>query len=327
VAPGGFAAGAFAPAARRAVYDVIALRRDVRNFRPEPVPDDVLTRVLEAAHRAGSVGFMQPWDFVLVRSPERRAAVYELFRRANDRAAAHYQDDRAAKYAALKLQGILDAPLGICVTCDRRRGGPHVLGRDTIPEMDLYSTCLAVQNLWLAARAEGVGVGWMSIVDNAALAAALDLPDGVVSVAYLCVGYPVHHAAAPMLEATGWGRRLPLASLVHEDRWGGGPPAAWRGGDAPADAPGDAPVGAGRASGEGATDDPLRATVPAADPGGERAGRVRARLDALTKPRGSLGALEALAERLAAAQGRDFPTADRPLAWCSPATTASRPRA
>ena len=211
----------FAPAAKQAVYDAIALRRDIRAFRPDPVPDETLARILGAAHRAGSVGFMQPWDFVVVRSAERRARIYELFRRANDRAARHWRGDRGEKYLALKLQGILDAPLGICVTCDTRRGGPHVLGRDTIPETDVYSTCLAVQNLWLAARAEGVGVGWVSIVDNAELAAALALPEGVIPIAYLCVGYPVEFPAAPMLQATGWRGRLPLSDLVHFDHFGG----------------------------------------------------------------------------------------------------------
>ena len=301
----GSAPGVFAPAAKQAVYDVIALRRDVRNFRPDPVADDCLARILEAAHQAGSVGFMQPWDFILLRSPERRAQVYELFRRANERAAAHYQDDRAAKYAALKLQGILDAPLGICVTCDRIRGGPYVLGRDTMPEMDLFSTCLAVQNLWLAARAEGVGVGWVSIVDNAELAALLRMPEGVVPVAYLCVGYPVEFPTAPMLEVTGWRHRLALAPLVHEDEWGITssltPPRT------PMD---NAPVGEQTAGG---IDGPLDA-LPAPDPGNVRGTRVRARLDALTKPRGSLGAFESLAERLAVAQQRDFPSAERNLA-------------
>lgn len=303
--------GEFAPAAKQAVYDAIALRRDVRNFRPDPVPDAVLTRLLEAAHRAGSVGFMQPWDFIVVRAPERRAAVYALFREANARAATRYADDRAATYAALKLQGILDAPLGICVTCDRRRGGPHVLGRDTIPEMDFYSTCLAVQNLWLAARAEGVGVGWVSIVDNAALAAAMRLPEGVVPVAYLCVGYPVEFPPAPMLEVTGWRGRLALASLVHEEVWGGGRDGAGPTPDAvpPHEAPPGVPAG-----GEEADDARPGPALPPPDPGGARAARVRDRLDALTKPPGSMGALEALAERLAVAQGRDYPSAARPAA-------------
>ncbi len=310
------AAGEFPPDAKQAVYDAIALRRDVRNFRPDPVPAPVLRRVLEAAHRAGSVGLMQPWDFVLIRSTERKTEVYELFRRATERAAAHYDDDRRAGYGALKLQGILDAPLSVCVTCDTARGGPHVLGRDSIPETDRYSTCLAVQNLWLAARAEGVGVGWVSIVDNAELARALGLPAHVVPVAFLCVGYPVEFAPAPMLEATGWRGRLPLDALIHEERWGTGREGDTlgtpEGAPAPPGAPGVAdPLGT---SGEGpeARLRALAAAVRPADPGGARGARVRARLDALAMPRGSMGRLEDLALRLAAAQARDAPSASRP---------------
>ncbi|HEX2189616.1 MAG TPA: nicotinate-nucleotide--dimethylbenzimidazole phosphoribosyltransferase, partial [Longimicrobiaceae bacterium] len=302
--------GEFAPAAKQAVYDAIALRRDVRAFRPDPVPDETLVRILGAAHRAGSVGFMQPWDFVVVRSPERKAGVYELFRRANERAATRWEGDRRARYAALKLQGILDAPLCVCVTCDTRRGGPHVLGRDTIRETDVYSTCLAVQNLWLAARAEGVGVGWVSIVDNAELSAALRLPAGVIPVAFLCVGYPVEFPETPMLEATGWRGRLPLAELVRFDDWegdgAGDPLQALLGGARRGPEPAD-----------GATADPPRTVeelvgrVPEVDPAGERAACVRERLDALTKPRGSLGRLEELAVHLARVQGTDHPVAER----------------
>jgi nicotinate-nucleotide--dimethylbenzimidazole phosphoribosyltransferase len=305
--------GEFPPASKQAVYDAIALRRDIRNFRPDPVPDQVLLRVLQAAHRAGSVGFMQPWDFVVVRAPERKAEVYELFRRANERAATRFAGDRRATYAALKLQGILDAPLSVCVTCDTRRGGPHVLGRDTIRETDVYSTCLAVQNFWLAARAEGVGVGWVSIVDNAELAAALHLPAGVIPVAFLCVGYPVEFPDAPLLEATGWRGRMALAELVHFDGWGGGGE-----GDPLRALLGAAPSRPGQRSepDPGPGDEPLTLeclvhAVPPVDPDGEREARVRARLDALTKPRGSLGRVEELALRLARVQGTDAPSAER----------------
>jgi nicotinate-nucleotide--dimethylbenzimidazole phosphoribosyltransferase len=335
--------GAFTPEARQAVYDAIALRRDVRAFRPDPVPDDVLLRILRAAHRAGSVGFMQPWDFVVVRSPGRRAEVYELFRRANERAAARFGGDRGAKYLALKLQGILDAPLSLCVTCDTRRGGPHVLGRDTIRETDVYSTCLAVQNLWLAARAEGVGIGWVSIVDNAELATLLGLPEGVVPVAFLCAGYPVEFPETPMLEATGWRGRLDLAGLVHFDGWGGegegdplrallgpssvNPPSFLEGGGTgnrvgdSGDVDGDAGDEDGPDAGaspspespESRSEDveSLVFAVREPDPDGARAARVRARLDDLAKPRGSLGRVEELAVRLACIQGTDHPTAER----------------
>jgi nicotinate-nucleotide--dimethylbenzimidazole phosphoribosyltransferase len=304
----------FGEAAKRAVYDVIALRRDVRSFRPDPVPADVLLRILQAAHRAGSVGFMQPWDFVVVRAGETKAALYDVFRRANERAAGRFGGDRGAKYGALKLQGILDAPLGVCVTCDTRRGGPHVLGRDSIRETDVYSTCLAVQNLWLAARAEGVGVGWVSIVDNRELAAALRLPGGVIPVAYLCVGYPVELPAAPMLEATGWRSRLDLASLVHFDGWGGvgadDPLRALLGASGAEPSPDESPPPSDPFG--PATVAELVVAVPA--PGGdagETERRVRARLDALTKPRGSMGAVEEVAVRLAAIQGTEHPTAAR----------------
>lgn len=302
---------AFSPAARDAVYDVIRLRRDVRNFRPDPVPDAVLRRVLEAAHRAGSVGNMQPWDFVLVRSAEGKSLLYSLFRDANERAAARFDGDRAGTYLALKLQGLLDAPLGICVTCDTTRGGKHVLGRDTLPETDRYSTCLAVQNLWLAARAEGVGVGWVSIVDHDQLARALALPAHVVPIAYLCLGYPVEFAPEPMLEQTGWRARLPLDDLLHAERWGQ---------RARIDAAGDpASHQPARPAGPEASGPPappsslsvetLIAAVAPADAGGTRAARVTARLDELAKPPGSLGRLEALAVRLACAQGDDWPRA------------------
>jgi nicotinate-nucleotide--dimethylbenzimidazole phosphoribosyltransferase len=325
------AVGEFGAAAKQAVYDVIALRRDVRAFRPDAVPDDVLLRILRAAHRAGSVGFMQPWDFVVVRSAERRAQVYDAFRRANDAAATRWQGERRARYAALKLQGILDAPLSVCVTCDTRRGGSHVLGRDTIRETDVYSTCLAVQNLWLAARAEGVGVGWVSIVDVHDLAAVLRLPEGVVPVAYLCVGYPVEFPETPLLEATGWRGRLDLADLVHFDTYGdtgaADPLRALLGDRTSFGAPGDSvdsvegtrsadvcdssPVAdVARPAGVACVSD-LVAAVQPADADGAREASVRERLDSLTKPRGSLGRLEDLAVHLSRAQGRDFPVADR----------------
>jgi 5,6-dimethylbenzimidazole synthase len=202
------------------VYEAIRLRRDVRSFRPDPVPDEVLVRILDAAHHAGSVGFMQPWNFIVVRSIETRRKVFEIFDRENARAAENYSGDRRSLYDSLKLQGILDAPLNLVVTCDRGRGGPHVLGRTTIVDPDLYSTCCAIQNLWLAARAEGVGVGWVSIFEPAAVKSLLSIPDAVVLVGYLCLGYPVEFDDHPMLEKVGWSKRLALRELVFEDRWG-----------------------------------------------------------------------------------------------------------
>jgi 5,6-dimethylbenzimidazole synthase len=202
------------------VYEAIHSRRDVRRFRPDPVSDDVLVRILDAAHHAGSVGFMQPWNFLVVRSHDVRRKVFEIFEQENARAAENYAGDRRSLYNSLKLQGVLDAPLNLVVTCDRGRGGPHVLGRNTIVDTDVYSTCCAIQNLWIAARAEGVGVGWVSIFDPAAVKELLNIPEQVLLVGYLCVGYPVEFDDRPMLEKVAWADRLPLRELVFEDSWG-----------------------------------------------------------------------------------------------------------
>lgn len=212
----------FSPAERQALYDIIAARRDVRaEFLPDPIDPATLRRILEAAHAAPSVGFMQPWNFILVRDPARRAEVHAAFATANAEAAALFPADRQDAYRALKLDGILRAPLNIAVTCDRTRGGPVVLGRTHNPAMDLYSTVCAVQNLWLAARAEGIGVGWVSIFRDADLRVILRLPDHVDIVAYLCVGHVDRLFDGPELERRGWRARLPLDALVMSEAWAG----------------------------------------------------------------------------------------------------------
>src|SRR5262249_30688002 len=212
---------------QRGLYRAIQERRDVRaQFRPDPIPVAVLARLLAAAHHAPSVGFMQPWDFILIDDPALRSAVKQLFARENARAAANYQGERAALYGALKLEGILESPLNLCVTCDRARGGPHVLGRNTVLDTDLFSVCLAVQNLWLAARAEGIGVGWVSILDPRELAQLLGLPEQVYPVAYLCLGYVSEFLPAPELQQRGWRERVPLFELLHHNRWGTAVPDA-----------------------------------------------------------------------------------------------------
>jgi 5,6-dimethylbenzimidazole synthase len=212
---------AFPEQQRAGLYRAIHERRDVRSqFLPDPIPADVLARLLRAAHPAPSVGFMQPWDFIVIDRPSTRQAVKALYERANAQAADRFEGERAALYRRLKLEGILDSPVNLCITCDRTRGGPHVLGRNTMLDADLFSTCLAVQNLWLAARAEGVGVGWVSIVDPDELGALLGLPVHVVPVAYLCLGYVSEFLARPELETAGWRARLPLAELMHGNHWG-----------------------------------------------------------------------------------------------------------
>ncbi len=204
---------------RAAVYRAIAARRDVRRFRPDPVPAAVLGRLLAAAHHAPSVGFMQPWDFIVIRDAAVRAAVHAAFRQANAEALEQFAGARQDAYAALKLEGIVEAPVNVCVTCDRGRFGPVVLGRTCQPDMDLYSTVCAVQNLWLAARAEGIGVGWVSILHAADLVRILGLPADVVPVAYLCVGYVDAFPAEPDLLTAGWLPRLPLARVVRFEGW------------------------------------------------------------------------------------------------------------
>lgn len=214
-------AGAFSPEERAAIYRAIYERRDVRDeFVPRSIPDSVLGRILDAAHHAPSVGLSQPWNFILIRNPDIRAAIHKAFVRCNDEAAEMFPEQRAAHYRDLKLEGILKAPLNICVTCDRTRGGPVVLGRTHQRDTDLYSTVCAIQNLWLAARAEGIGVGWVSIFRQEDLRAILNIPPHVAIVAYLCVGFVDQLFTRPELEARQWAQREPLENLVFAERWG-----------------------------------------------------------------------------------------------------------
>jgi len=269
---------AFETAAREAVYQAIYTRRDIRHYRPDPVPPALLRRVLDAAHHAPSVGFMQPWNFLVVQSRPVREAVHAHFLDVNHAAAEVWRDDRKRLYQGLKLQGLLDAPLSVAVTCDPTRGGRQVLGRHTMRETDVYSTCLAVQNLWLAARAEGLGVGWMSIMQPEVVKRLVGIPDHVVLVAWLTVGWPVEVPDEPMLQSVGWRRREPLDPLVFLDRWG----ATYDGLPEPA--------------------------APASEP--DRAAPTAAvdRLAALTRPPGSLGFLDQVALRMCGLQGRPDPS-------------------
>jgi 5,6-dimethylbenzimidazole synthase len=212
--------GALSETNRNAIYEVIARRRDIRIFRRDvDVPAGVLTRILSAAHQAPSVGFSQPWDFILVRNPETRSRIRNSFLACRAAEATRYPPERRSKYLAYRLEGILESALNVCVTVDLRPSDEPVLGTGTQPETLRLSTCCAVQNLWLAARAEGVGVGWVSIVEPAVLRGELGLPDGVEPVAYLCVGYPVEFPERPMLEETEWRARKPLEQTIHAERF------------------------------------------------------------------------------------------------------------
>lgn len=212
----------FSETERAAVYRAIYERRDVRSqFLKKEIPEECLQRILNAAHHAPSVGFMQPWDFIIIRSEKTRQKILENFATENEKASQHYEGKRKNLFNSLKLQGILESPINLCITCDRSRGGPHVLGRNSIIEMDLFSSCLAVQNLWLAARAEGIGVGWVSILDQEVLSSILGLPTNVYPVAYLCMGYVSEFFDQPELELKNWRKRIELEELIHHEKWDG----------------------------------------------------------------------------------------------------------
>jgi nicotinate-nucleotide--dimethylbenzimidazole phosphoribosyltransferase len=272
--------------ARRAVYDAIALRRDVRHFaRGEDVDPETLARILGAAHLAPSVGFSQPWGFVVVRDEGTRGRIRESFLRCRDAEAARYPPERRERYLSYKLEGIVDAPVNVCVAVDLRPRAEATLGTTVQPEAVRASACCAVQNLWLAARVEGIGVGWVSIVEPAVLRRELGLPAGVEPIAYLCLGRPMAFRAKPMLEELGWRPRRALEDVLHEERWRAGPADASEPAVRPAT---EVPALQGDASWTAAS----------------RA--ARAHQDLLTKPRGSLGRLEDIAVWYASARG-EFP--------------------
>ncbi|HWJ83141.1 MAG TPA: 5,6-dimethylbenzimidazole synthase [Nocardioides sp.] len=202
------------------LYDVIARRRDVRaEFTGEPVAADVLRRVLGAAHRAPSVGMSQPWDFVLVRDQDTRRAFRDHVAHERDTFAASLPPERRQTFAKIKVEGVCESSLGVVVTHDQSRGGQHVLGRHAIADAGLYSTVLAIQNLWLAATAEGLGVGWVSFYREPFLQELLRIPDHVRPVAWLCLGTVSHLETVPDLERHGWRSRRPLDDAIHHDSW------------------------------------------------------------------------------------------------------------
>jgi nicotinate-nucleotide--dimethylbenzimidazole phosphoribosyltransferase len=204
---------------RDALHRVVGARRDVRRFRPDPVPADVLERVLSAAHAAPSVGHSQPWRFLVVQDAGTRDRAAVLTDRERLRQAAQLEPDAARRLLDLQLEGVREAPLGVVVCCDRRTPAAGVLGRATFPDADLWSCVAAIQNLWLAARAEGLGLGWVTLFRPEELAGLLGLPDGVVTLGWLCLGWPDERPPAPGLERAGWSRRLPLSDVVLHDRW------------------------------------------------------------------------------------------------------------
>lgn len=203
------------------LYEAINRRRDVRGqFTGAPIRPEVLGRVLGAAHAAPSVGLSQPWDFVLVADPDVRRAFYDHVQQERRTFADTLEGAQAERFAQIKIDGILEATMSVVVTYDPSRGAPHVLGRHAIADAGLYSVCLAIENLWLAATAEGMGVGWVSFYREPYLSELIGLPEDVRPVAWLCVGPVTHLESAPDLERHGWRARLPLTAVVHLDAWG-----------------------------------------------------------------------------------------------------------
>ncbi|MGQ4486959.1 nicotinate-nucleotide--dimethylbenzimidazole phosphoribosyltransferase [Streptomyces sp. SAS_281] len=267
----------FDDAEREAVLRVMRERRDIRNgFRSDPIPHEVLLRVLEAAHTAPSVGHSQPWDFVVIRSAETRRSMHELAQQQRDAYAKSLPKARAKQFKELKIEAILDTPVNIVVTADPTRGGRHTLGRHTQPQMAPYSSALAVENLWLAARAEGLGVGWVSFFDEREMVRALGLPEHLEIVAYLCVGYVDEFPEDPELMQAGWSKRRPLSWVVHEETYGRRA------------LPGEAPH------------DLLQETISDIRPLDAKAlGEAWERQKRMTKPAGALGMLEIISAQLA----------------------------
>ncbi|HUA42629.1 MAG TPA: nicotinate-nucleotide--dimethylbenzimidazole phosphoribosyltransferase [Streptosporangiaceae bacterium] len=283
---------AFPEDQRAAVYRVIEERRDVRrDFLPDPVPADVLERVLAAGHRAPSVGFSQPWDFIVITDPGRRARIKALAERSREEFAAGLPAGRARAFDRLKTEAILQTPVNIVITCDPTRGGRHTLGRHAQPQTAAYSSVLAVANLWLAARAEGLGVGWVSFFSERELAAELGLPPHLEVVAYLCLGYVASFGAEPELAQAGWARRRPLGWAVHAEEYGN------------RELPGREAV---------SLLDEVTAAIGPLD--GEAVAAARQRQSQMTKPAGSLGVLEDVSVQLSGLAGSCPPPLPEPAA-------------
>ncbi|MCW7941005.1 nicotinate-nucleotide--dimethylbenzimidazole phosphoribosyltransferase [Streptomyces hygroscopicus] len=288
----GPAAPGYDDAEREAVLRVMRERRDIRNgFRGDPIPHDVLLRVLEAAHTAPSVGHSQPWDFVVIRSAETRRTMHELAQRQREAYAKSLPKGRAKQFKELKIEAILDTPVNIVVTADPTRGGRHTLGRHTQPQMAPYSSALAVENLWLAARAEGLGVGWVSFFDEREMVRALGLPEHLEVVAYLCVGYVDEFPEEPELMQAGWSKRRPLSWVVHEETYGRRA------------LPGEEPH------------DLLAETVAGIRPLDAKAlGEAWERQKRMTKPAGALGMLEIISAQLSGLSRQCPPPIPEPAA-------------
>lgn len=207
---------------REAVYKAIHKRRDIRSFRPDPVPKEKIVRIVHAAHHAPSVGFMQPWNFIFITSNEIKEKLAWAADKERRALAIHYEDEaeKEAKFLSLKVEALKEAPITICVTCDPSRGGSHVLGRNSIPETDILSTACAIQNMWLAACAEGLAMGWVSFYKKNDIRDILGIPPHIEPVALMSFGYTDEYPERPLLELAGWEKRLDVEQLIFRNHWG-----------------------------------------------------------------------------------------------------------
>ena len=214
---------------KKGLYKAIHSRRDVRShFTSKPIEDEILSRILNAAHHAPSVGFSQPWNFILIKDKNTKSRIKKSFDEEKDRSSKLVEEPKKSKYLSFKLEGILESPVNLCVTYDPSKFGPFVIGRSSIPEAGLYSVCCAIQNLWLSARTEGLGLGWVSILSNEVLKEVLQLPEHVIPVAYLCLGYVNEFASKPDLETAGWLPRLSLKDVIYYEKWNDVDNSTWK---------------------------------------------------------------------------------------------------
>ena len=215
---------------KEGLYKAVFSRRDIRShFVDKKIPDENLAKILNAAHHAPSVGYSQPWDFILIKNKDTKLKVKNSFIQEREKSISLLDNDleRQDKYVKLKLEGILESDINICVTYDPKRFGPFVLGRTSIPETGEYSVCCAIQNLWLAARAEGIGVGWVSILAIDDLRYILGIPKHVKPIAYLCLGYVNKFEDKPDLERVGWLKRTILSKVIHYEDWNSTESNSW----------------------------------------------------------------------------------------------------
>lgn len=203
------------------VYKAIYNRRDIRSFIKKPVPSEKLERILLAAHHAPSVGFMQPWNFIIITDDDIKKQLANIVEKERRALAIHYEGtERDLKFLQLKIAGILEAPVTICVTCNPFSGGDHVLGRNSIPETDIMSVSCAIQNMWLASYAEGLAMGWVSFYKKQDVRRILNIPYHIDPVALISIGYTDHYPNKPILELKNWETRKQLQNLVYSNSWG-----------------------------------------------------------------------------------------------------------